>query len=91
MAIANIPRSPAPAPKITSAPAGDKASLSIRTPAAPLPMKKPAMDLLSFSCARPGYFKQQCRVTLQQIGGEMKAVVAGLQKAGVPLDTGYHR
>jgi hypothetical protein len=33
----------------------------------------------------PVYFKENCRVTLQQIGGEMKAFVAQLQKARVPL------
>jgi hypothetical protein len=33
----------------------------------------------------PVFFKQQCRVTLQQIGGESKTFVAGLQQAGVPL------
>ena len=38
-----------------------------------------------FHVPDPVYFKQQCRVMLQQIGGEMKTVVAGFQKAGVPL------
>jgi hypothetical protein len=33
----------------------------------------------------PVYFKQQCKVTLQMIGGQSKTIVAGLQKAGVPL------
>jgi hypothetical protein len=33
----------------------------------------------------PVYFKTDCRVTLQQIGGEAKAFVANLQKQGVPL------
>jgi hypothetical protein len=33
----------------------------------------------------PIYFEKECRVTLQQIGGEDKETVAGMQKTNVPL------
>lgn len=33
----------------------------------------------------PVYFSSSCKVALQQIGGDPKASVAGMQKAGVPL------
>ena len=33
----------------------------------------------------PVFFKKDCRVSLQQIGGSAKKTVAGLQKKGVPL------
>jgi hypothetical protein len=38
-----------------------------------------------FHVPDPVYFKTGCRVTLQQMGGNRKELVSGLQNKGVPL------